>query len=172
MKKLICLFLSIFIITLASCSSDDNGNNNQEATLLGNWNSSEFIMEGTFEEDGITVSFEGVADNMPGNDITFHSDNTFTGNSAPFEMEINYLINGLPSTITQTMNSPMAHEGTWRKDGDKLFIIEAGSTQEQEFNIETLSNTTLKMFADQDNIEMEDDFPENAEFKVTITHIR
>ena len=119
MKKLSYLILSIFIISLAACSSDDDSSS-QEGALLGKWNSTEFIMKGTFQEDGVTVSFEGVADDMSGNDVTFHADNTFTANNAPFQMKMSYIINGLPYTFNQEMNSLVTDEGTWRKEGNKL----------------------------------------------------
>lgn len=173
MKKLSYFILSVLMISLVSCSSDDNGDSGQDGSILGLWNSSEFILEGTFQEDGITVSFEGTADEMPGNKITFREDNTFIANSAPFMMEVHFVVMGIPYTETMEMSSLMTDEGTWRKEGNKLFISEAGVEEEQEFTIEILTNSTLKMFADQESIkDFYDDFPENAVFEVTTVHTR
>ena len=161
------------MLSLVSCSSDDNAENAKDASILGLWNSSEFIIEGSFQEDGITVSFEGIADDLPGNYITFHDDNTFTSNSAPFMMEVNFVVMGIPYTEMKEMSSPMTDEGTWRIDGDKLIIGEVGGEQEQEFIIETLTNSTLRSYIDQDQVmDIYSDFPENAEIKITLVHTR
>src|SRR5690625_69159 len=174
MKKLSYFILSVLMISLVSCSSDDNGDSGQDGSILGLWNTSEIILEGTFQEDGITVSFEGTADEMLGNNITFREDNTFIANSAPFMMEVNFLVMGVPAyTQTVEMSSLMTEAGSWRREGNKLFISEAGVEEEQEFTIEILTNSTLKMFADQESIkDFYDDIPENAVFEVTTVHTR
>lgn len=171
MRILSYLLLSIFIVSFTSCSSDDD-NNDQENLILGEWDASKFTMEGTFIIEGNSVSFDGVANDLSGNDITFHQDNTVTGNSAPFDMELNYVINGMPITMTQTMSSVMVHSGTWRKEGGFLYFKEAGSDEEVEYIIQTLNNSTLKITADQDNIDVGSDFPPGGQFRVTITYNR
>src|SRR5690625_7548327 len=102
MKKLSYFILSVLMISLVSCSSEDNGDSGQDGSILGLWNTSEIILEGTFQEDGITVSFEGTADEMLGNNITFREDNTFIAISAPFIMEVNLLVMEVNAT-TQTV---------------------------------------------------------------------
>ena len=172
MRILSYLLFSIALISFSSCSSDDDNNPAQEGTLLGTWNASEFKMDGNMQMDGNNISFDGIANNLAGNDITFNSDNTLTGNSASFDMELTYVINGMPVTITQNMSSMMAHAGTWRKDGNFLYIQETGSNNDQEFLIEAQTNSTLKISANQDNIDLGSDFPPGATFSVTITYVR
>ena len=160
------LFISFFILSLASCSSDDD--NNQEVTLLGKWNVNEMTMDGNFTEEGVVVSFNGVTNGMAGNDITFKDDNTFTGHSAPFEMEMHYVINGMPSTITQPSGEALPVAGSWSKEGDYLFLQETGG-ERTKYKIETFNATTLKLSANQDTIDMGEDFPAGAQFNVSVT---
>lgn len=174
MKILSYLFLSLFILSLASCGSDDDGNGGgqQDASILGKWNAAEFTMNGTFSVEGMTISFNGIANDMTGNDITFNEDNTLEGHSAPFEMELTYDIDGMPMTINQTMSSVMAHNGEWSREGDKLYLQENGSSEKDAFTIQTLNATTLKLYGDQNSIQVGSDFPPGAVFTVTITHKR
>lgn len=171
MKITHLIILSFLIFGFTSCSSDDD-NVNDEVTILGHWNTGEFSMEGTFVDDGVHVTFNGVANNLTGNDINFHSDNTITGNSAPFNMEINYVIDGMPVTINQEMSSMMVHEGTWSRDGEYLYLQESGSDSAQEFLIEVHNSSTLKLSANQDSLDLGADFPAGAQFSVTITYVR
>mgnify|MGYP002735384390 CR=1 FL=1 len=166
------LLLSIFVISFTACSSDDDSSGGQADTLLGKWNASQFTMDGTFEEDGMTVEFSGIANDLTGNDATFKSDNTLTANNAPFDMELTFIFDGIPVTMTQTMSESMMSSGTWRKEGDLLYLKETGSDEEYAYTIETLNNTTLKLTGDQDSMEMDDDFPDNAIFNVSITFTR
>lgn len=171
------LLLSLFVFGLMSCSSDDDGNsdngNPQEVTILGLWNASEMSINGTVVEQNITSSFNGMATEMTGNDITFNEDHTLSGNSAPFNMEVHYVIEGLPPfTQTQEMNSAMAHEGTWSREGNMLYIQENGSTDREGFTIETLNATTLKISGDQNSTSVGEDFPAGSTFNVTITYRR
>ena len=172
MRILSYVLLSIFVISFTSCSSEDDNGGQQADTLIGKWNASEFTMDGTFEEDGMTVEFSGIANDLTGNDATFKSDNTLTANNAPFDMELTFNINGMPVTVTQPMSESMITSGTWRKEGNLLYLKETGSDEEHTYTIETLNNTTLKLTGDQDSIEVDDDFPDNAIFNVSITFTR
>ncbi|HLV40312.1 hypothetical protein [Xanthomarina sp.] len=175
------LFLSLFVLGLVSCSSDDDGSpdggnsgngNPQEASIVGSWNADNFIMNGIFAGDELTITFNGVADTMTGNDITFYQDNTTTGNSAPFMMDLTTIINGVPSTTEQEMNTPMATEGTWSREGNKLYLVENSMGQTQEFTIETLTETTLVITGDHNSVTIEDGFPPNTEFDIKLTYKR
>lgn len=165
------IIISFLIFGLASCSSDDD-KVNDEVTILGHWNTAEFTMEGTFVDDGVHVTFNGVANDLTGNDINFHSNNTLTGNSAPFNMDIDYVIDGMPVSLNQEMSSMMVHEGTWSRNGDYLMLQENGSDTTQEFLIEVLNSSTLKLSANQDNMDLGAEFPAGAQFRVTITYVR
>ena len=169
-KPLFYLFLSFFAFSLASCSSDDD-NGPIDVSILGKWNMTQMTMEGDFSDEGISVTFDGVANSLPGNDITFHADNTVTSNSAPFNMQFTYLIDGVPFEITQPISSELTSDGTWRQEGNNLFFKETGSVDEQQYTIVTLNGSTLKLSADQDNIDMGSDFP-NGRFLITITMSR
>lgn len=171
MKKLSYLILSLFILMTASCSSDDD-NGPVEASILGKWDITQMIMEGTFTEEGATVSFNGVANSLPGNDITFNADNTSTSNSAPFNMDLTYVIEGETYTMTQQVSSELTTSGTWREDGNFLYLKETGSNDEVQYKIVTLNSSTLKLTADQNNINMGADFPADGQFMVTITMSR
>jgi len=171
MRILSYLLLSVFLVSFTSCSSDDD-NGGQEVTLIGKWNASQLTMEGTFEEDGMTVEFSGIANDLTGNDATFKNDNTLTANNAPFDMELTFTINGMPVTVTQPMSESMMTSGTWRKEGNMLYLKETGSDEEHAYTIETLNNTTLKLSGDQDSMDVGDDFPDNAIFNVTLTFTR
>src|SRR5690606_5224177 len=149
MKIVSYLFISIFILSLTSCSSDDD--NQQAVTILGKWNVNEMNMEGSLTEDGMTISFISNTKGMAGNDITFNDDNTFSGNSAAFEMETHYVINGMPSTVTQPAGEALPVEGEWSKDGNILNLLESGGVSTQ-YTIETLDATTLKLTADQNSM--------------------
>src|SRR5690606_23558797 len=123
MKIVSYLFISIFILSLTACSSDDD-NATQEGTILGKWNVDEMTMEGSFSTDGTAVNFIGTTQGMAGNDITFNNDNTFNGNNAPFAMELQYVINGSPSTHTQSMGEAFPVSGEWNKEGNILNLKE------------------------------------------------
>src|SRR5690554_918789 len=171
MKTKYLILFSFLIFGFTSCSSDDD-KVSDEVTILGHWNTAQFTMEGTFVDDNVHATFNGVANNLTGNDITFHSDNTITGNSAPFNMDINYVIDGMPVTINQEMSSMMVHEGTWSRDGEYLYLQESGSDSAQEFLIEVHNSSTLKLSANQDSLDLGADFPAGAQFSVTITYVR
>src|SRR5690606_19211255 len=114
------------------------------------------------------VTFNGTSLGMSGNDITFKENNTFSGNSAPFQMQINYVINGLPSTITQPSGEALPVSGEWSKEGNTLYLQENGG-ERTHYTIETLNSSTLKLTADQNSIDMGNDFPPGAQFNVSVT---
>lgn len=168
MRTLSYLILSLFIFSLASCSSDDD-NNSQEVTILGKWDVTQMTMEGNFTEEGSAVSFSAVANSLPGNNMTFKADNTVSSNSAPFNIDFHYDIDGITYDMTQEVSSVLTTNGTWSRDGDLLHLQENGSSERQTYTVETLTGSTLKLSADQDNTDLGDDFPAGAQFRVTIT---
>lgn len=167
MRILAFLFTSILILGLNSCSSNDDGNN-EEVTLLGKWNVKEMTMEGNFTEDGMPVSFEGIANEMDGNNITFNENNSFTGNTAPFDMEITFRLGGFPTTMTQPISQGLPVAGEWTKEGNTLFLTEAGSSETTKYTIESHDATTLILSGDQNSINIED-IPADAVFSVRVT---
>src|SRR6056297_534059 len=131
MKILSYLFFSFLILSLASCSKDDepepeiNGNNNPNtATVPGEWEVDHFTMSGTIYDENATITFDGVANDLTGNDITFHEDNTTSGNNAPFDMAVDSEVDGMPVSYTQSMSSVMTHDGEWSQTGDSLYLQE------------------------------------------------
>lgn len=166
MRILIYLFTSVFILGLTSCSSNDD--DNAEATLLGKWNVKEMTMEGNFTQDGMAVTFDGIANEMAGNDVTFNEDNSFTGNTAPFDMDITFRVGGFPTTITQPVSDGFPVTGQWSKEGNTLFLTETGSTERIKYTIETHDATTLVLSADQNSMDLAD-LPSDAIFNVRIT---
>lgn len=171
MRILQFLFLSFFILGLASCSSDDDDIDPppQEATVTGEWDVTQFTMEGTIYDEDATITFDAVANDLTGNDMTFHGDNTLSGNNAPFEMAVDSDVDGMEINYTTTMSSVMTHEGEWSRDGNTLYLQEDGSDTSEEFTIETLNSTTLKLSGDQNSITTDSDFPPGSVFDVTIT---
>ena len=166
MRVLSYLFISLFILSFASCSSDDD--NNQEVTILGKWNVSEMTMTSNFIQEGIPISMNAISNSMAGNDITFNENNTFTGNSAPFDIVIKYEIGGVSSTMTQPSGNALPVSGNWRKEGNNLYLKEGGS-EEIRYTIETLDATTLKLSGDQNSIDIGEDYPPGTEIRVTVT---
>ncbi len=167
MKILYYLFTTLFILGLTSCSSSDD-DNPQDGTILGKWNVKEMRMSGNFTDEGMTVDFTAVSTGMAGNDITFKDNNTFTGHSAPFEIEMTFIMMGQSHTVTQPAGEALPVSGEWSREGNTLFLQETGN-ERTKYTIETLNNTTLKLTADQNSIDMGDDLPPGAQFNVTIT---
>lgn len=165
-------FFILFILTFSfvSCSSDDDNGN--EATIYGYWDITEFTMNGEMHVEGVDITFEGIADDLEGNNTNFNEDNTLEGNNAPFDMVLTYNISGMTETIVQEMSSAMSHNGTWSRDGDILQIQENGSNEVHEFTIATLNATTLKLIGDETSIPVDNSFPPGSEFDVSLTFTR
>ena len=177
MKILSYLCLSLFILNLTSCSSNDDGDNPpinpNDGTLLGSWNATEFTIDGSFSEAGTDAEFSMFADHLDGNTLVFNEDGTVTGDNAPFEMETTIFINGvaLPPS-TQIMSEVMSHSGTWSQDGNTLTLLEDGSNDPQVFTIEILSPTTLKISGNQDSLGDTGNPSPGTEFLATVTYSR
>lgn len=179
MKILSSLFFSFLILSLVSCSKDDepepenNGNNNPNmATVPGEWEVDQFTMSGTIYDENATITFDGVANDLTGNDITFHEDNTTSGNNAPFDMTVDSEVDGMPVSYTQTMSSVMTHGGDWSQTGDSLYLQESGSADIEAFFIESLNASTLVLLGDENSVTTDSSFPPGSEFDVTITLTR
>lgn len=177
MKIINYLVFSLFIICSVSCSSDDDGssddnNNPGDVTILGNWNASEYTMSGNFVEDGVTISFTGVANSLPGNNMTLHADHTITGHSEPFMMQLSYVINGAPMTIPQQVSSSMVNEGVWSREGDTLYLEDNEVGETQEFTIDVLNATTLKISGDQSSMSEDGALPPGSIFVYSFTFTR
>lgn len=167
MKIVSYLFISLFVFSLASCSSSDD-DNQQDVSILGKWNVTKMTMDGNFTQDGMTINISAVSKGMNGNDIAFKENNTFTGNSAPFDMDMTITMMGQSNTVTQQSGETFPVAGEWSKDGNSLSLQESGA-EKTNYTIETLNATTLKLTADQTNIDIGDEVPVGAQFRVTVT---
>ena len=171
MKKLTYLLLSLFIMGLVSCSSDDDSNPH-EVSLLGEWYADEFRMVGSYTEEGQTYSFDGLASNCVGNDITFNADQSVTGHNAPFSMTSTVEVPGMPPiTSTMQMSSFTSTSGEWSREGNTLYLQEEGSSHKDAFTILLLNATTLKIMGDQNSIDP-GDWDSGTECTATLTYKR
>lgn len=166
MKKLFYLFSIILIIGIVSCSKDDD---KKEIDIIGRWDLSEMKMNGSFTEDGMTINFTGITKNIQGeNYVIFKEDNTAVGQNSEFDMEIEYTINGMTFTMTVPAGNNFPESGTWEKNGDKLRLTDS-TGETTNFTIEELTANSLILSADGSDMELGDEFPENATVHVTIT---
>ena len=97
MKIASYLFVSLFIVTLASCSSDDDAKTDdipELGTLIGKWNASSITAEGSFTLNEIKTTFKAKANDLKDNNINFHADHTITGEEKPFTMELRLNMGG------------------------------------------------------------------------------
>lgn len=170
MKKIFYVFAVLFVIGLTSCSSDDD---NVSADIIGKWDITQMTMEGSFTEDGMSINFKGVSKNITGdNHIVFNEDNTLTGESSEFEIEMEYEIFNQTITVTIPAGSNIPHTGTWEKNGNKLVLHSDTSDETVEYTIEELTSSKMFLSADESAMDLGEDFPEISNFSVTITFNR
>lgn len=156
--KILKYYLFVFLLVGAfGCSKDDDSNKTTD-NILGKWNATEFKISGEFEDDGINGTFRGSSTNMAGNYVDFKENNTYTAQSNPMMMNMEFKMGDLRFEQTIPVGSTLAETGSWQKNGNKLII--ENDEQRSEFDIVTLTSTTLELRADENSVDWGDDEPE------------
>lgn len=167
--------LNLFLGLSISCSSDDDNGPATNSGIYGKWYAKEFTMQGHMAgEDGEDdFDFTAVSVNLnDDNFVIFNEDGTFTGSNSEIQMEFTYSVNGVPlPPTTQTVSSDFSEIGTWNKDGNDLYVKADGDEETSRYLITELSANTLKLFADQTHIEM-DDTTDGSTFEINLTFKR
>lgn len=171
MRTLSYFLLSIFIVSLTACSSDDDGPSSSD-DIFGKWFLSDMTMEGTFVEEGEEFSFTGKAKDIhEDNYIIFKEDNKFNGSSTPIDMELTISFMGQTHTQIISTGTNMPQSGTWERNGNKL-ILSADGGEETEYTVETFTSSSIVLTADETSVDMGSDFPPGAKFSVSISFRR
>lgn len=119
MKTVKFCLLSIFFISLISCSKDENTPKEKSANLEGTWNLVEFNYEGYTDSkiDGIEMhtDYEGVAENINAT-TTFHANGTFESKGS-----YDIILTGEGMTIPHRDLS-YASEGNYQVSGNTIEV--------------------------------------------------
>ena len=128
MKKLLYLF-SIVVLTLTSCSSDDDSNTNtiNSQNLLGKW----YVKGGTINNGAFENYEHECASSRDFQEFFSNGETTFNGYNTSCELnEIetsNWVLNGATLTISNTNFDPMIYEYSYtieKLDDNELIIKE------------------------------------------------
>lgn len=171
MRKLFYFIPILLFVAFTSCSKDDDKGSSGD--IIGKWDLEEMTMEGTFEQEGMTMEFTGKSKNIQGeNYVIFNEDNTLEGKNSEFEMEIEF--NFMGQTITQTFpaGNDLPESGTWERNGNKIVITSDSSGERVEYDVKKQTSNTLVLTADESAMELGEDLPEGSKFSVTITFKR
>lgn len=153
----LCVAL-LFITSLVACSSDDDGNNDTSASLVGTWSITAFDYEGAtsfdFLGEPISTSFTGVGQNFD-YDITFtENPNEYTAEGS-YDIVLDFTVEGMTETETTSIEN-VESEGTWERNGNMLLLdgsiididvdIPVAETMDMgEVTILELTETTLRL---------------------------
>lgn len=171
MRKLFYFIPILLFVAFTSCSKDDDKGSSED--LIGKWNLEEMIMEGTFEQEGMTIEFTGKSKNIQGdNYIIFQEDNTLIGKNSEFEIELEFMFLGQSIKETFPAGNDLPESGTWERNGNKLVITSDRSGERVEYDIKKQTSNTLVLTADESAMELGEDLPEGSKFSVTITFKR
>jgi hypothetical protein len=133
MKKFKLLLILTLAVTLFSCGSDDDNTvTSPNADLLGSWNGTSIggIVNGTFEEDGITIPINGT---VTGYNINYSLTFTETPNNITSQGTFDTLLSimALGQTITENLPGETFLDtttATWTRSGGTLTISDDGDT--------------------------------------------
>lgn len=147
MKIIKYLVLSIFIIGLISCSSDDDGGDSYD--IIGEWTITEGYIDPTsiqLDMGGIDIPVE-ISGTFVGldvnNSLTFMDDNSFTSQMDNISLEMDMVVMGVPQTETIGM-SDVFGEGNWEINGNTLTIHNENGTT-IPYRIENLNGDNLEL---------------------------
>lgn len=156
-------FFGIFLITLISCSKDEEPNGEISGSLTGQWNLTEFEYTGFTEStiDGMSMrtDYEGIAENINAS-LTFHANGTFES-----EGVYDVILRGEGMTIPYRELS-YTSSGNYKVSGKQIDItnFEGTSTpgaygvaSEKEMTIVELTETRLVLDFTEDITITEDD---------------
>lgn len=140
--KFFILFIGLSV--LASCSDDDTNNSNN-VSVVGNWLVTGIDYGGTSSievpgEDIITSVFTGTGTDMD-LEITFDDNPNNYSTSGDYSVLLDVNTQGITQQQTWT-NQGFIGDGTWDRSGNTLTITDS-SGQENVTTIQTLNETTL-----------------------------
>lgn len=137
MKKLLFLFIGLSF-ALASCSSDDNGGNSINASIVGTWALKKLNSESDF--GFATATGQGKDYNAT---LTFNDQPNQVFGAGTVGLEVTTYINGVAlSTDNQEISFENQFEtGQWELSGSKLTLSGEGS--QVTATVEKLTSNTL-----------------------------
>lgn len=170
MKKVFYFLFIAMVIGVTSCSKDDDNAPTGSDDIFGRWDITEIKLNGSFVEDGMSVTFAGISKSFRGeNYINFKNDQTLEGKTSEIDMEFEFLVLGITHTETLTVGEEGSETGTWSRQGDKLRITSDSTGETTEYTLINQSGNSITVTADESALDLGNDIPENAEFSVTIT---
>ncbi|HLR49636.1 MAG TPA: lipocalin family protein [Candidatus Sphingobacterium stercoripullorum] len=140
MKKLKYLFLLLSVLTIISCSSDDNSTTGD---IEGEWKADSWHVSGTMEGGSFTMN--GI--DMSEITVTFNQDGTYISDGEYFTVLVEFSMDGMEFSNEITNDNPFS-SGTWQKDGDNLIIKNTGDTEVYNYHIDRLTSNRLDVSLD------------------------
>lgn len=124
MKKLLILFVGLSL-TIMSCSSDDDGGNSINGSIVGTWT----LTKLTSDTDMGFATATGQGKNYDGT-LTFNDQPNQVFGSGSVVLEITTYINGVALATTEEEISleNQFETGQWELSGDQLTLSGAGSS--------------------------------------------
>lgn len=150
MKKIKLILLCLSILTLASCSKDDNGNT-EFIDITGTWQ----MTEGSIEETTINLNIPDVPFPVPvkfsgrfidisdENRLFLNEDHSFSSISGGMAVEIS--VTFLGEGMTERFDADnFFSEGTWERNNNELIIRNSNGTT-IPYHIDQLTQSNLEL---------------------------
>jgi len=147
MKLIKLTALAFFLMSIIACNKDEDSISSDE--LVGTWNLTDYHYTGssttTVSATGqtLTVFYTGVANNFVDPKMIITSNpNTYTTTGS-----YNIKLTNNPGSGEVITNQPVNSNetGTWVKNGNKLIFSSSSTKDVAEFEILTLTSTTLSL---------------------------
>lgn len=154
MKKLNVLWIGIFLFSLVACSSDDD-NVVDDSQLIGEWKLTEGHIEGSSSMEGLEFDISGeLIEIDENNKLIFTEDQTFTGEGG-FTMEVVISMMGTETDVQEYEVDEFFGSGTYVYSGATLELYNEDTDTAIVYNIEQLTESTLKLSASTSDIMIE-----------------
>lgn len=143
MKVILKLILVFFVFNFCACSSDDDSNNDSEASLEGIWILSSLRVESTFDFNNDGTASQNLFEETPCYDndfINFRTDGTVNVVTALTEITVEVTSPTEYNHVYECLDG-FDQETTWTRDGNTI-TVEYGSTD----LVGTISGNTLTVY--------------------------
>ncbi len=165
MKFFSYLTLGLIVLSSFACSKKDEDKPAPDTPKIEEpkleatkWRNIDFTLAGTFNIMEQKVDFLGFAKDLnPDNYTIFHEDNTLNSQNYPFTFSVTYKIAGYGMTTDREAGETMPSEGVWSRNENILTIIDPENNQSFEYTIVSLSLDTLKLAADKDGVNFDNE---------------
>jgi hypothetical protein len=154
MKNLSLLFVA-FLIVFASCSSDDDANNQIDLSvdITGSWDLTKLDYEGdsqmTFQGQTITLDYTGFAKDIDAQ-VVFSKNPDIVESFGSYTIEMTVTYMGMSETYDTPLDmADYINPGTWSIQGNQMIIVDQTTGEQQTAEIIHLSQNKMILVSQQ-----------------------